>query len=165
MMRKLCLFREGFVAAPAHDVSTLEVGQAYFELHHQLHRLVDQTMSSAGLSLARAKVLMRLSEHGPMNQATLAGLLGFAPRSVTDIVDALERDGMVARTDDKHDRRARIVALTPAGHDALATAQLTRRKAMDEIFGSLSGRERANLVALLTSIRTNLPSGASSCDQ
>ena len=79
---------------------------------------------------------MRLSERGPMNQATLAGLLGFAPRSVTDTVDALERDGMVTRTEDKHDRRARIVALTPAGHDAFAAAQVTRRKAMDEIFGS-----------------------------
>ena len=162
MMRNLCLFREGFVAAQ--DVSTLEVGQAYFELHHQLHRLVDQTMSSAGLSLARAKVLMRLSERGPMNQASLAGLLGFAPRSVTDIVDALERDGLVARTEDKRDRRARIVALTPAGHDAFATAQLTRRKVMDEIFGSLSARERASLAALLTTIRRNLPSGDSSCD-
>jgi DNA-binding MarR family transcriptional regulator len=163
MMRNLCLFREGFVAV--NDVSALEVGQAYFELYHHLHRLVDQTMSSAGLSLARAKVLMRLSEGGPMNQATLAGLLGFAPRSVTDVVDALERDGMVARTEDKHDRRARIVALTPAGHDAFAIAELTKRKAMDEIFGSLSARERASLVALLTTIRTNLPSGALSCDQ
>jgi DNA-binding MarR family transcriptional regulator len=161
MMRNLCLFREGFVAS--HDVSALEVGQAYLELHHQLHRLVDQTMSSAGLSLARAKVLMQLSEHGPMNQATLAALLGFAPRSVTDILDALERDGMVARTEDKADRRAHIVALTPAGHDAFATAQLTRCKAMDEIFGSLSARERASLAALLNTIRTNLPSGDSSC--
>jgi DNA-binding MarR family transcriptional regulator len=147
----------------AQDVSALEIGQAYFELYHQLHRLVDQTMSSAGLSLARAKVLVRLSERGPMNQATLAGLLGFAPRSVTDIVDALERDGMVARTEDKTDRRARIVELTTAGRDALAVAQLTRRKAMDEIFGSMSGRDRASLIALLTSIRTNLPSGDSSC--
>jgi DNA-binding MarR family transcriptional regulator len=160
MMRKLCLFREVFVAAD--DVSALEVGQAFFELHHQAYRLVDQTMSSAGLSLARSKVLMRLSEGGPMNQATLAGLLGFAPRSVTDTVDGLERDGMVTRTEDKADRRARIVALTSAGRDALAAAQVTRGKAMDDIFGSLSVRERATLRAMLTTIRTNLPSGDSS---
>ncbi len=150
---------------PAEDVSALEVGQAYLELHHRLHRLVDQKMTAAGLSLARAKVLMRLSEGGPMNQATLAGLLGFAPRSVTDIVDVLERDGMVTRTEDRTDRRARIVALTPAGQDAVAAAQVTRCKAMDEIFGSLSGRERATLAALLNTIRTNLPSGDSSCGQ
>jgi len=127
-----------------------------------MYRLVDQTMESAGLSLARSKVLMRLIERGPMNQATLAGLLGFAPRSVTDTVDALERDGMVTRTEDNADRRARIVALTPAGSDALAAAQVTRGKAMDDIFGSLSARERATLAAMLTTIRTNLPSGDSS---
>jgi DNA-binding MarR family transcriptional regulator len=39
-----------------------------------------------------------------MNQATLAGVLGFAPGSVTDTVDALERDGLVRRTEDPHDR-------------------------------------------------------------
>jgi DNA-binding MarR family transcriptional regulator len=147
---------------PVQDVSALEVGQAYLELYHQLYRLVDKTMSSAGLSLARSKVLMRLGDHGPMNQATLAGLLGFAPRSVTEAVDALERDGMVTRTEDKADRRARIVALTPAGRDALAAAHVARGKAMDEIFGSLSTRERATLVALLTTIRENLSPGGSS---
>jgi DNA-binding MarR family transcriptional regulator len=147
------------------DVSAVEVGQVYLELHHQLHRLVDQTMSAAGLSLARAKILMQLTEHGPMNQAKLAGLLGFAPRSVTEIVDALERDGLVARTEDSNDRRARIVALTPAGRDAFATAQIVRRKAMDQIFGSLTARERGTLAALLAAVRTNLPSGETCSDQ
>jgi DNA-binding MarR family transcriptional regulator len=141
------------------EVSAVEVGQAYLEVHHQLHRLVDQAMTCAGLSLARAKVLMRLSEGGPMNQATLAGLLGFAPRSVTDTVDALERDGMVTRTEDQHDRRARIVTITRPGCEALATAQIVRRKAMDDIFGVLSATERARFAALLNTIRTNLASG------
>ena len=145
------------------EVSSLEVGQIYFELHHRLHRLVDQTMTSSGCSLARAKVLARLSDCGPVNQATLAGLLGFAPRSVSETVDALERDGLVLRTEDEHDRRARIVALTPAGRDALALAQSVRLKAMDEIFGSLAGGERGTLAALLMTIRTNLSAGENSC--
>jgi DNA-binding MarR family transcriptional regulator len=145
------------------QVSETDVGQAYFELHHHLHRLVDQTMSSAGLSLARCKVLMRLSECGPMNQARLAALLGFAPRSVTDTVDALERDGLVERTEDKADRRAHIVALTAAGHDALAAAQVTLAEAMAQIFGSLSAHELAAFAALLTKIGTNLPSGDRCC--
>jgi DNA-binding MarR family transcriptional regulator len=155
------LFRVGFV--PSKDVSALEVGQAYLELHHQLHRLVDQAMSSAGLSLARAKVLMWLVDRGPMNQAALAGLLGFAPRSVTETVDILERDGLVTRTEDERDRRARIVSLTPAGREAYAVAQVVRQKSMDEIFGTLPARDRAALATLLTTIRTNLASGESSC--
>ena len=141
------------------DVSALEVGQTYLELHHQLHKLIDQAMSSAGLSLARFKVLTRLADGGTMNQATLAGLLGVAPRSVTDTVDGLERDGFVTRADDAHDRRARIVELTPSGRDALASVQTVRRKAMDDIFGTLSPQQRATLAGLLTTIRVNLPSG------
>ncbi len=155
------MFLERFVQAQ--DVSALEVGQAYFELHHRLHRLVDRRMSSDGLSLARCKVLLRLSEQGPINQATLAGLLGFAPRSVTDVVDALEREGLVTRTEDRADRRARILDLTPAGRDALAVAQVSRSQVMDDIFGSLTSRQRADLVALFETIRTNLPTGDTSC--
>ena len=159
-MRSLGLLRECFMTST--DVSAVEVGQAYLELHHQLHRSVDQAMTTAGLSLARAKVLMQLSDRGPMNQAALAGLLGFAPRSVTDTVDGLERDGLVVRTEDERDRRVRIVALTPAGRDALAAAQIVRLKMMDEIFGSLSAPERDTFAALLNKIRMNLASGDSS---
>jgi DNA-binding MarR family transcriptional regulator len=160
-MRNLGLYGKGCMAT--RQVSVLDVGQSYFELHHQLHRLVDQTMSSAGLSLARCKVLIRLSDCGPMNQATLAGLLGFAPRSVTDTIDALERDGLVERTEDKADRRARIVALTAAGEDALAVARTARAEAMERIFGGLSAHERATFAALLTKISNNLPSGDRCC--
>jgi DNA-binding MarR family transcriptional regulator len=142
-----------------HETSTADVGQAYFELHHQLHRLVDSAMSAAGLSLARAKVLKRLEECGPMNQARLAGLLGFAPRSVTDTVDALARDGLVERTDDPNDRRARIVSLTPAGHQAYERAKVVRLQALEEIFGRLTPRQRTTLVDLLTTVRTSLTDG------
>lgn len=137
-------------------VSSVEAGQSYLELHHQVHRIVDQAMCAAGLSLGRAKVLMRLESHGPMNQARLAELLGFAPRSVTETVDVLEREGLVTRNEDPHDRRARIVSLTDAGRDACATASTVRQKTMDDIFGVLDPSERAQLLSLLTTIRTNL---------
>jgi len=141
------------------NVSAVDVGKAYFGLHHQLRRAVDQQMACGGLTLARAKVLMHLRESGPMNQATLAGHLGFAPRSVTDTVDALVRDGLVTRKDCPNDRRARIVALTPAGQEASDRAVVIRLEAMEEIFGSLSTADRAALVDLLTKIGNNLPSG------
>jgi len=143
----------------SHPVAAHEVGEAYLDLHHQLHRICDQAMGAAGLTLARAKVLNRLDDMGPMNQATLAGLLGHAPRSVTETVDALERDGLVARTSDENDRRARIVALTDAGRDASEAARVVRAKVMDEIFGSLSATERASFAALLTRVRTQLSVG------
>src|SRR3954464_10788035 len=102
----------------ARSVSPVQAGQAFMEVHHQTHRIVERAMSAQGLSLGRAKVLMRLGLNGAVNQATPPGPLGFAPRSVTETVDALERDGLVTRKDDPRDRRARIVELTDSGRDA-----------------------------------------------
>jgi len=145
----------------ANAVSPVEAGQAYMELHHQAHKIMERAMSAEGLSVGRAKVLMRLAAHGPMNQATLAGLLGFAPRSVTETVDGLERDGLVTRADDPHDRRARIVQLTPAGQESAELAATVRTKVMGEIFGVLPPAQRVQLVSLLGTVRTNLAQGES----
>ncbi len=136
------------------EVSNAELGQLYLELHHRIHRLVDDAMSAEGLSLARAKVLARLYENGPMNQASIASCLGLAPRSITDTVDSLERDELANRQSDPKDRRAWIVAITPAGRKALADAMVARTKALGQIFDSLDGRQRAELAALLRTIHT-----------
>jgi DNA-binding MarR family transcriptional regulator len=120
-------------------------------------------MAAAGLSLGRAKVLIRLDAHGAMNQATLANHLGFAPRSVTETIDALEREGLVTRSEDPNDRRARIVELTDRGREAAELASTVRKKAMDEVFGVLSPTERAQLVSLLDTVRKNLTQGDDDC--
>ena len=138
------------------EVSPADLGQQYLELHHRLHRLVDEAMSSAGLSLSRAKVLMQLRDCGPMNQAALANRLGFAPRSVTDTVDALECEALAVRTTDPNDRRARLVQMTPAGAAALAEAMTVKKLAMNQIFGALDAPARAEFAALLTAIQTRL---------
>ena len=109
-------------AAESVAPSTVEIGQLYFGLHHRIHRLVDEAMNAAGLSLSRAKVLGVLAECGPVKQATVACKLGFAPRSVTDTLDALEREGLATRGPDPNDRRAWLVEITPAGRTALEQA-------------------------------------------
>jgi DNA-binding MarR family transcriptional regulator len=140
------------------SATPVEIGQLYFELHHRVHRLVDEAMNRAGLSLSRAKVLGVLAEHGPVKQAAVANLLGFAPRSVTDTLDALEREGLATRGPDPTDRRAWLVAITPAGRTAWERAVAVKRTAMTQIFGGLDEVERAHLAAMLTGIRTRLDS-------
>ena len=138
--------------------SPVQLGQLYFELHHRIHRLVDETMSEAGLSLSRTKVLGVLAERGPLKQAAVATCLGFAPRSVTETLDALEREGLATRGPDPTDRRAWLVEITPAGAIAYDRAVVVKRTAMDTIFGGLDDAERDRLAALLVDIRTRLDS-------
>jgi DNA-binding MarR family transcriptional regulator len=139
-----------------HEVSPTELGQLYLELHHAFHRQLDEAMSAVGVSMARAKVLKQLSERGPMNQAAIAVRLGVAPRSVTDTVDGLEREGLAARRPNPDDRRAWVVEITPAGATVLAQALKVKKQAMNQIFGAFDAPTRAEFAALLTSMRDRL---------
>jgi DNA-binding MarR family transcriptional regulator len=129
-----------------------QVGERYLAVHHRMLRAVNDEMSGCGLSLARTKVLMRLSAQGSLRQSALAAELGLAPHSITDIVDALERAGLAERQPDPTDRRAKLVAITSAGQACLGVANATRDRLLTQIFGALSQEERSTLLRLLDTL-------------
>jgi DNA-binding MarR family transcriptional regulator len=129
-------------------ISAEQVGERYLTVHHRMRRAVDDGMTDCGLSLARTKVLRYLC-HGPTRPSVLAAALGVAPHTITDVVDALERDHLVARQPDPTDRRAQLVALTSAGEAVLAVASATRERLLKEVFGALDPADRATMMRLL----------------
>ena len=126
-----------------------QAGERYLAVHHRMFRAVNDAMSECGLSLARTKVLKRLREQGPTRQSTLAADFGLAPHSITDIVDALEREGLAERRPDVTDRRAKLVAITDAGEACLGVASAARERLLQQIFGALTQEDRATLLRLL----------------
>jgi DNA-binding MarR family transcriptional regulator len=128
----------------------------YVAHHFRLKRVVDEAMQGAGLSMARAKLLDRLNTQGLMRQQALADCFGFAPRSITDMVDGLERDGLAERLDDPGDRRAKLVRITAAGKVALNAALRVRVELIQHIFGVLSPADRVELARLLTALDDSL---------
>jgi DNA-binding MarR family transcriptional regulator len=125
-----------------------QVGERYIAFHHRMLRAVNDEMSGCGLSMARTKVLARLRE-GPTRQHVLAEEFGLAPHSITDVVDALERQGLAERRPDPTDRRAKLVAITDAGEACLGVASATRDRLLGQIFGALTQEDRADLLRLL----------------
>jgi MarR family transcriptional regulator for hemolysin len=126
-----------------------QAGERYLAVHHRMFRAVNDAMSECGLSLARTKVLKRLAEQGPTRQSTLAADFGLAPHSITDIVDALERQGLAERRPDATDRRAKLVAITDAGEACLEVASAARDRLLKQIFGALTQEDRATWLRLL----------------
>ncbi|MER6526322.1 MarR family winged helix-turn-helix transcriptional regulator [Streptomyces sp. NPDC001508] len=128
-----------------------QVGLSFLHLAYALREQVDQHMTAtAGLSLSRTKVLQVLAGRGALHQAELATALGQAPRSVTQIVEGLERLGLVSRTGHPEDRRRKTVELTPAGRTALAPAEEAGTRVLRQRFGSLTPQQLTDLDALLT---------------
>jgi DNA-binding MarR family transcriptional regulator len=129
-------------------ISPEQVGERYLTVHHRMRRAVDDGMADCGLSLARTKILRYLC-HDPARPSVLAAALGVAPHTITDVVDALERDHLVARQPDPSDRRAKLVALTGAGEAALTVASGTRQRLLTQVFGALDPDDRAVMMRLL----------------
>jgi DNA-binding MarR family transcriptional regulator len=140
-----------------------QVGLSFLTLAHRLREQVDERMiANAGLSLSRTKVLQALAGRGALHQAELAAALGQAPRSVTQIVEGLERLGLVARTGDPDDRRRKTVSLTDTGRTSLAAAEEAATHALRACFGSLEPQQLARLDALLAHLDIALTSDKAS---
>lgn len=127
----------------------IQVAERFFELYHRVHRLVNASMSEEGVSLARSKFLFYLSELGPCRCADIASALSFAPRTVTEAIDGLERDGMVIREPDPQDRRAKVITITDLGRASLDAALQPRRQMIEELFSALDDGERTDLYRML----------------
>lgn len=125
--------------------NTFEVSDKLFGLYHGIHRLVNESMTEEGVSLARSKFLLFLSKLGPCRSTDIACALNFAPRTVTEAIDGLERDKLVARKPDPEDRRAKIVSITETGRTALEAADHPRKQLIEEIFSALNAEQLEQL--------------------
>lgn len=106
------------------------------------------------LPLAQVTVLGRLDRVGPRGVSDLAAGERVRPQSMASTVAALLAAGLVSRAPDPGDRRRVLIALTPAGREALAADRRRREGWLaDAIRGDLSPKEQRALAdaALLLS--------------
>lgn len=89
-----------------------------FALAPKLIELLDLGARDYGITYARGRVVAALHASGPVLMRKLAQDVGVTPRTITGLIDALEADGWAVRRADPTDRRATIVALTPAAEEA-----------------------------------------------
>jgi len=98
------------------------------------------------LSLAQVTVLGRLDRVGPCGVSDLAAGERVRPQSMASTVAALLATGLVSRAPDPGDRRRVLIALTPAGREALAVDRRRRVGWLaDAIRGDLSPKEQRAL--------------------
>jgi DNA-binding MarR family transcriptional regulator len=89
-----------------------------FGIAPRLVDLLDLGAREYGMTYARGRVVAALHASGPVLMRALSQAVGVTPRTITGLIDALETDGWVERRAHPTDRRATIVALTPAAEEA-----------------------------------------------
>jgi len=130
---------------------------AFAGLYLQLMRTLDRRMAEEGASLARTKLLLCLQKRGPMRAKDIADFFSQSPRTVTEAIDGLERDGLLERTPDPSDRRAKLIHITPKGITATQKTEPLRCKMIEQTFGVLDEDERRTLLELLQKVSAAMP--------
>ena len=132
---------------PAGDETLAE---AFWAVARRLRDTSQETLAPWDITPSQLRALRMLRRHGVMRLSVLSDRLRIAPRSATEVVDALERRGLVERRPDPGDRRATLVEVTDDGGSVL---DAVRGSEAERVFGRLSPTDRSHLARILSKLR------------
>lgn len=145
--------------------SSLDRGKASLRLWLRLiacegmleHDLRSRMRERFGLTLPQFDVLAELARFDePINMTELSKRLMVSNGNVTGVIDRLAREGLVARSRSPEDRRAHLIALTPAGESTFRRVAAEHERWVEELLGGLDAEELETLTALLARTQTML---------
>jgi DNA-binding MarR family transcriptional regulator len=121
---------------------------------HYVEVRLEQALDPLGLSLAKFGVLAKLgAANEPLPLGALAERLACVRSNITQLVDRLEAEKLVARVDDPRDRRSILAELTAEGRARLAAATRAVEKAERDLCSHLAKNDREELLRLLRGVR------------
>jgi DNA-binding MarR family transcriptional regulator len=115
-------------------------------------RLVREVSTAGDVSPTAATVLAGLARTGPQRVTDLAKVAGVSQPAMTQLVNRLTQQGMLARVADDADRRAVLVEVTDAGREVLETRRGQRAGVLDAALARVSAEDRAAIAAALPAL-------------
>ena len=136
--------------------------QADEDAYDCIGELLDQAMDltvrflsdRADLSASAAFALNRVSREGPIRLTTLAAKEAVSQPSMTQLIQRLERLGLVTRLADPDDGRAALIGMTGDGQALLDDRKRLRRERLAALLATLTSEEES---ALWLSARVAFP--------
>jgi DNA-binding MarR family transcriptional regulator len=110
--------------------------------------LARRRLAPLGLTVQMCGVLNLLAE-GPISQHALGEQLGIDRTTVVEVIDHLEKQGVVERRRNPSDRRSYALVLTRRGRAVQRRAATAFDAAADEFFGPLKPGERQAIADML----------------
>ncbi|GAB93385.1 MarR family winged helix-turn-helix transcriptional regulator [Gordonia rhizosphera] len=102
------------------------------------------------------RVLYVIWLFAPISARDLVNLLQVSRQTMSNMLKALESDGLINRTASTYDARLITLELTEAGSRSLETSLMRQFQLDERGFGVLSAPERAQLVEMLDRVRAEM---------
>jgi MarR family transcriptional regulator, 2-MHQ and catechol-resistance regulon repressor len=144
------------------DSSGTHVWLVLMKAQRALARQASKSIGQFDVGLSDFAILEILLHKGPLLVNDIGRRIELTSGATTSAVDRLEARGLVRRSTDDTDRRARVIHLTAEGKAYIQPIFAVHKQAMDDAASVLSAAERATLIELLkklgTSARDTAPS-------
>lgn len=108
------------------------------------------------LEIGLSRILAAVVRLGPVRPSVIAQENHIDVSTASRHIDALVRQGLVAKSADPQDARASLVEVTPAGAEVMQVLLVNRSAAIAPALADWSADDRAQLVSLLVRLADDL---------
>ncbi len=108
------------------------------------------------LTIPQFTALQILINHGDMTIGELSEKMALACSTITDLVDRMEKSGLVVRRRDDRDKRVVRVIVLPKGFDIVEKVLEKRVKFLEEKLNSFSNEEKSMLNNVLDKLYSSI---------
>ena len=146
----------GAELAGADEASSALVFRAFLNAMRLHRQLMIKTLTARGAHPGQAICLRLLAAHDGISQRDLAEMLHVARPTVTRMLQAIEKSGMVERRPDAADQRLTRVYLTAAGRDREREVSAIASDYVKQTIGTLPEADQRELARLLGELGASL---------
>jgi MarR family transcriptional regulator for hemolysin len=131
------------------------LGETLMLILRDFQRRLDTDLEARGvpgISSRHRAVFLYLGRHGPSRSVDLANAAGIRPQSMMKIVHELEESGLVQRTVDPNDSRAKRISFTEKGETFIDELGISTEKVWDEYADQLGEDQLKQILSALKSL-------------
>lgn len=126
------------------------------QITRKFSRVVDLPIKELGFAMSQLPVLVALKQNVIASQAELAKVAQVEQSSMAQLLNRMERDGLVQRVSDPNDGRSKLISLTNHASQQMPQAKAIMNAACLQALAGFDSEEQALLYALLMRISANL---------
>ena len=105
--------------------------------------------AASGLTSVQFAALTAIRENPDVDATRLSSLIAFDRSTLGDVLERLETKGWISRSASPHDKRIKLLRLSPAGAKVLAEVEPDVRRVQQRLLEPLAPGDRARLMRML----------------
>ena len=114
--------------------------------------LFAQECDEPAMTSVQFAALTAIENHPDIDATRLSALIAFDRSTLGDVLERLEARGWIARPASVHDKRVKLLRLTPAGQSALKAAAPKVRRVQRRLLEPLAPPDRLALMRILAQL-------------